>query len=83
MVFKHEIFCSLWSGTVLRISWSVGLAQLVERLTTKREVAGAIPGTGPIRRVLKITEKCTAFAPQMARPSRGSDDNVKWRSHLQ
>ena len=30
---------------------------------------------------LKMTEKGgTAFALQMARPSRGSDDHVKWRS---
>ena len=32
------------------------LAQSVERLTAEREVAGSIPGTGPILRVLKITE---------------------------
>ena len=29
------------------------LAQSVERLTAEREVAGSIPGTGPILRVLK------------------------------
>ena len=32
---------------------AVGLAQLVEHLTAEREVAGSIPGTGPILRVLK------------------------------
>ena len=42
---------------VLRISCSVGLVHLVERLTAEREVAGSIPGTRPILRVLKITEK--------------------------
>ena len=35
---------------------AAGLAQSAERLTAEREVAGSIPGTGPIRRVLKITE---------------------------
>ena len=33
-----------------------GLAQSAERLTAEREVAGSIPGTGPILRVLKKTE---------------------------
>ena len=36
---------------------AAGLAQSVERLTAEREVAGSIPGAGPILRVLKITEK--------------------------
>ena len=35
---------------------TAALAQSVERLTAEREVAGSIPGTGPILRVLKITE---------------------------
>ena len=30
-----------------------GLAQSVERLTAEREIAGSIPGVGPILRVLK------------------------------
>ena len=30
-----------------------GLAQSVERLTAEQEVAGSIPGAGPILRVLK------------------------------
>ena len=30
-----------------------GLAQSVERMTAEREVAGSIPGTGPLLRVLK------------------------------
>ena len=33
------------------------LAQSVGRLTAEREVAGSIPGAGPILRVLKITKK--------------------------
>ena len=33
------------------------LAQSVERLTAEREVAGSIPGAGPILRVFKIAEK--------------------------
>ena len=36
---------------------AAGLAQSVEHLTTEREVAGLIPGTGPILRVLKMTEE--------------------------
>ena len=35
---------------------AVGLAQSVERLTVEREFSGSFPGTGPILRVLKITE---------------------------
>ena len=34
-------------------SGRIGLAQSVERLTAEWEVAGSIPGTGPILRVLK------------------------------
>ena len=61
-----------------------GLAQSVERLTAEREVAGSIPGAGPLLRVLKwLRNEGTSFALQAARPSRGSDDHVKWRSHLQ
>ena len=32
---------------------AAGLAQSVERLTAEREVAGSIPWTGPILKVLK------------------------------
>ena len=35
---------------------AAALAQSVERLTAEREVPGSILGTGPILRVLKITE---------------------------
>ena len=59
-------------------------AQLVERLIAEREVAGSIPGTGLTLRVLKsLRNEGTAFVLQMARPSRCSDDHVKWRSRLQ
>ena len=34
------------------IQTAAGLAQSVERLTAEREVAGSIPGVGPILRVL-------------------------------
>ena len=58
--------------------------QSVERLAAEREVAGSIPGAGPLLRVLKwLRNEGTSFALQAARPSRGSDDHVKWRSHLQ
>ena len=63
---------------------AAGLAQSVERLTAEREVAGSIPGAGPILRVLKwLRNESTSFALQQARPSRGSDDHVKWRSRVQ
>ena len=59
------------------------LAQSVERLTAEREVAGEIPGIWPTLKVLKwLTNESTAIALQMARPSRGSDDRVKWRSPI-
>ena len=52
----------------------------IERLTTERKVAGSIPGAGPLLGVLKcLKNEGTAFALQMARPSRGSDDHVKRR----
>ena len=54
-----------------------GLAQSLERLTAEREVAGSIPGAGPLLR-----NEGTFFALQAARPSRGSDDHGKWRSRL-
>ena len=61
-----------------------GLAQSVERLTAEQVVMGLIPRTGPILRVLKLLRnEGTAFDLQAARPSRDSDDHVKWRSHLQ
>ena len=60
-----------------------GLAQSVERLTVEREDAGSIPGTGPILRVSKeVRNEGNPFALQAARPWRGSDDHVKWRSRL-
>ena len=55
---------------------AAGLAQSVERLTAEREVAGSIPGAGPILRVLKqLRNEGTPFALQAAGPSRGSDDH--------
>ena len=60
-----------------------GLAQSVELLTAEREVAGAILGTGPTPSVLKqLINEGTAFSLQTGRPSRGSDDHVKWQSRL-
>ena len=47
--FSHHLFFSLITA--------VGLAQSVERLTVEREFSGSFPGTGPILRVLKITQK--------------------------
>ena len=38
---------------VVQIFTATVLAQLVEHVTAKQEVAGSIPGTGPILRVLK------------------------------
>ena len=60
-----------------------GIAQSVERLTAEREVAGSIPGAGPLLRVLKwLRNEGISFALQAARPSRCSDDQVKWRFRL-
>ena len=57
---------------------AAGLAQSVERLTAEREVAGSIPGAGPILRVLKyLRNEGTVFALQTAGPSRDSDDHVE------
>ena len=55
-----------------------GLAQSLERLTAEREVVDWIAGLG---RILEGTER--PFALQSARPSCGSDDQVKWRLRLQ
>ena len=38
---------------VVQIFTATVLAQLVEHVTAKQKVAGSIPGTGPILRVLK------------------------------
>ena len=43
----------------------------------------SIPGAGPILRVLKeLRNEGISFALQAAKPSHGSDDHVKWRTHL-
>ena len=40
-----------------------GIGQSVERLTAEREVAGSIPGAGPLLRVLKkLRNEGTSFA---------------------
>ena len=47
-------------------------------LDCKREVAGSIPGAGPILRVLKkLRNEGTPFALQTAGPSHGSDDHAE------
>ena len=72
------------SGFALVFETAAWLAQSVERLTAEWEVAASISGTGPILMVLKwLRNESAAFALQMARPSRGSDDHVKWRFRLQ
>ena len=79
------MFCCFFAETTAIVSIAAkGLAQSVERLTAEREVVGSIPGVGLILRVLnKLRNDGNTFALQMARPSRGSDDHVKWRSRLQ
>ena len=72
----------MWPSLIMVTA--VGLSQSVERLIAEREVARSIPGTRPILTVLKsLRNESTAFALQMAKHSRGSDDHVKWRSRLQ
>ena len=77
--------CFVFEIWVLRASvfvfeTTLVLAQSVEHVTAEREVTGSFPGgrTNIIQR-----NEGTPFALQAARPSRGSDDHVKWRSRLQ
>ena len=60
------------------------LSQYSGCLTAEKEVAGSNSGTGPYSG-FKITEErgLTVFVLQIARPSPGSDDHVKWQSRLQ
>ena len=84
-ILKHWCICISKSGLLVlaRFLTVAGLAQWVERLTAEWKVAGSIPGAGPLLRVLKwLRNEGTSFALQTARPSRGSDDHVKWRSRL-
>ena len=46
------IFC-VYAPPQQQLVKLAGLAQSVERLTAEREIAGLIPGVGPILRVLK------------------------------
>ena len=61
LLFLYFFFvCSFFfftSSFFFSLITAVGLAQSVERLTVEREFSGSFPGTGPILRVLKITEK--------------------------
>ena len=56
-VFVCSFFFFFTSSFFFSLITAVGLAQSVERLTVEREFSGSFPGTGPILRVLKITEK--------------------------
>ena len=57
---------------------AAGLAQQLERLTAELKVKGSISWTGPILSVLKKTRnEETAFALQIALPSRGLDDRER------
>ena len=70
--------------TLLPCDTMAELAQLVECLTAEQEVTASILWVRPILRVLKqLRNEGNTFALQMARPSRGLDDHVKWCSHLQ
>ena len=40
-------------------------------------------GAGPVRVLKQLRNEGTPLALQATRPSRGSDDHVKWRSRLQ
>ena len=50
---KGLLFYRSRISSVGRAFTVTGLAQSVERLTAEREVAGSIPGAGPLLRVLK------------------------------
>ena len=43
----------IWDNFRKKTFFTTGLAQSVERLTAEWEVAGSIPGAGPLLRVLK------------------------------
>ena len=62
------------------ITWWGAYSYNFKALFTCFQVAGSIPTAGPILRVLR--NEGTPFALQAARPSRSSDDHVKWRSRL-
>ena len=57
----------------------------MERSSVERDVAGSISAAAPIlRTVLKyLRNEGTPFALQAVRPSRRSDDHVKWGSCVQ
>ena len=62
LLFLYFCFCLFFfffftSSFFFSLITAVGLALSVERLTVEREFSGSFPGTGPILRVLKITEK--------------------------
>ena len=48
----NRIFCA-YAPPQQQLVKLAGLAQSAERLTAEREIAGSIPGVGPILRVLK------------------------------
>ena len=50
LFLRHEMSVNCQTLTLLTAE---GLAQSVELLTAERELAGSIPGVGPILRVLK------------------------------
>ena len=55
-LFLLVLFFFFTSSFFFSLITAVGLAQSVEGLTVEREFSGSFPGTGPILRVLKITE---------------------------
>ena len=56
-LFLLVLFFFFTSSFFFSLITAVGLAQSVEGLTVEREFSGSFPGTGPILRVLKITDK--------------------------
>ena len=78
---KHQLAMSHW---IPRAVTKAKLNQPLEHLTAEQEVTRLTPRAGPIFRVFKsLGNEGIAFALQTARPSRGSYDDVKWRSRLQ
>ena len=64
LIVAHDVHVSRPSASLNTAIWDArritstsltvtGLAQSAERLTAEREVAGSIPGAGPLLRVLK------------------------------
>ena len=80
---KYQLAMNHW---ITRAVTKAKLNQSLPHLTAEREVTRLIPVAGPTFRGFRAKQlgnEGIAFALQTARPSHGSDDDVKSRSRLQ